>query len=115
MKLRILLMAVIVAVSVVARVGGSDFTKTGLIGIITDSSDVPIPYAVVFVHEGKGKMIVRKVNPDGSFQLLLPAGYYEVFFSAVGFAPSCRRIRLSPGEEKKLHPKLDPSLETLED
>ena len=67
MKLRILLMAVIVAVSVVARVGGSDFTKTGLIGIITDSSDVPIPYAVVFVHEGKGKMIVRKVNPDATF------------------------------------------------
>ena len=83
-----------------------------LAGTIADQMNVPIAKAHVWVHKSDGETsFSTTTDSQGRFSLNLTDGYYDVMFSAPGFAPSCKvfwsesdggktlKIRLRPDEE----------------
>jgi hypothetical protein len=70
------------------------------------TANTPIAKAFVLVHqpEGKKDFIVKVSN--GKFELSLPPGLYDVFVSASGFAPACKRIKISAGQSAAYNPRL---------
>jgi hypothetical protein len=78
-----------------------------LTGQVADAAaNTPIAKAFVLVHqpEGKKDFIVKVSN--GKFELSLPSGLYDVFVSASGFAPSCKKIKISAGQSAAFNPRL---------
>jgi len=77
-----------------------------LAGQVSDAANAPIAKAFVLVHqpEGKKDFIVKVSN--GRFELSLPPGLYDVFVSASGFSPSCKRIKISAGRSAVFNPLL---------
>ena len=80
-------------------------------GVITDSEGAAIARANVMVRgDASGSMVGlnneagTKRNVDlvtdskGYFSSELPPGFYDVFVSADGFSPQCRKIRITPGQ-----------------
>jgi len=70
------------------------------------AATTPIAKAFVLVHqpEGKKDFIVKVSN--GKFELSLAPGLYDVFVSASGFAPACKRIKISAGQSAGFNPRL---------
>jgi hypothetical protein len=95
---------------------------TGIKGTVTDTHGVVLPAGLkahVYVHwDASGADIGLKTNvgissdvslemdSQGHFQAELPPGFYDVFISAFGFSPTCRKIRVKPGEVVTFNPKL---------
>jgi hypothetical protein len=92
-------------------------------GTVTDSSDTPIPAAMVLIHwdsagitvglttnVGIREDLVIRTTGDGTFKAHLPPGFYDLFVAAKAFSPTCRKIRVKPGEEQEvaLHLIADP-------
>ena len=97
--------------------------KTGSKGTVKDSSDTPIPGAMVLIHwDSAGSAVSLTENigiradltirttDDGSFSVDLLPGFYDVFASASAFTPTCRKIRIKPGKPMDivLHMNADP-------
>ena len=86
-----------------------------LAGDVADKTEnALISTAFVFVHRPDGKKDVIVKVSDGRFQLSLPAGLYDVFIAASGFAPSCHKIRISVGRTTTLKPQLERDAESLD-
>ena len=78
-----------------------------LSGTVVDSQGAVIPKAYLSVHwdsvgldgvkDNLGTSDNKTVTTDatGHFSLELPAGVYDVFVSAAGFAPHCEKITLT--------------------
>jgi hypothetical protein len=83
-------------------------------GVITDKGEgVPISKAHVWIHEDNGGRVFSAI-PDGTghFSLHLPDGYYDVLFSASGFAPFCKKIWVHDGKVVTVEVRLGPDLDT---
>jgi hypothetical protein len=54
--------------------------------------------------------LVIRAKADGSFNVDLPPGFYDVFVAAMAFSPTCRKIRINQGQnlEVALHLNADP-------
>ena len=95
---------------------GQNDKPSGVSGVVADVAEsAPISYAVVFIHSGQGQLVSLRVDSQGKFAAPLQPGYYDIFFAAEGFAPSCQRFKLGLKEQKQINPKLGPSLDTLEE
>ena len=81
-------------------------------GEVTDVEGAVIGGAMVMIHwdsagstvglttnVGMRKDLIAKTDDKGSFAVELPPGFYDVFVSATGFTPACRKIRVgaAPG------------------
>lgn len=99
------------------------FGDTPFKGTVKDSSDTPISSAMVMIHwdsvrsnvgltsnVGIKEDLVIRTKVDGTFNVDLPPGFYDVFAAATSFSPKCRKIRLKPGEAQEitLRMNLDP-------
>jgi hypothetical protein len=85
-------------------------------GSVADAAEnAPIRYAVVLVRGGSGKKNVNaKVDERGRFGIVLAPGLYDVFVTADGFAPSCRKIEVSAGRIATFEARLKADTEHLE-
>lgn len=92
-------------------------------GTVTDSSSTPISAAMVLIHwdsagstvglttnVGIKEDLVIRTKGDGTFKVDLPPGFYDVFVAAMAISPTCRKIRIKPGEglEVTLRMNADP-------
>lgn len=86
--------------------GGTPFK-----GTVMDSLDTPIPAAMILIHwdsagstvglttnVGIKEDLVIRTKHDGTFEVDLPPGFYDVFVAAMAFSPTCRKIRMKLGE-----------------
>jgi hypothetical protein len=116
MKITVLTVFLLVAPTI--AFGDSSFR-----GTVTDSSETPISAAMVVIHwDSAGSTVglttnvgikdnlVIRTKGDGTFQVDLPPGFYDVFVAAMAFSPTCRRIRVKGGEglEVTLRMNADP-------
>jgi hypothetical protein len=110
----------LVVSSLMTSIGVAD---TRLKGIVTDSSRGAIPSAMVLIHwDSAGSTVGLTSNvgikadlvihskADGTFDVDLPSGFYDVFATATAFSPTCRKVRMKAGEtqEIKLQLKVEP-------
>jgi uncharacterized membrane protein len=99
------------------------FDQTRLKSIVTDSSGAAIASAIVLIHwDPAGSTVglasnvgikedrVVRTKEDGTFELDLPPGFYDIFATATAFSPTCRKVRMKGSEtqEIKLRLNLDP-------
>jgi len=88
-------------------------------GTVTDSAGDLLTNAQLVVHwDPSGSTAGLKTNvgiPEdrflktdthGAFYAEIPPGFYDVFVTAPGFSPDCRKIRLKPGENATFNSKL---------
>lgn len=59
------------------------FAQTRLTGVVVDAKNIPIPGSSVFLNNTS---IGTITDAKGSFDLLIPAGKYELIITSVGFA-----------------------------
>ena len=89
-------------------------------GAVTDSEGAAIRHATVRIHwDESGARVGLKTNVGikqdltastserGEFSMEVPPGFYDVFISANGFTPQCRKVRVRPGETASFSPKLN--------
>jgi hypothetical protein len=92
-------------------------------GTVKDASDTPISGAIVLVHwDSAGSSVgladnvgIRadltiETKDDGSFNVDLPPGFYDIFAAARAFTPTCRKVRIKLGKavDVVLRMKADP-------
>lgn len=88
-------------------------------GVVTGSAGTLLTNAQLVVHwDPSGSTAGLKTNvgiPEdrflktdthGAFYAEIPPGFYDVFVTAPGFSPDCRKIRLKPGENTTFNSKL---------
>jgi hypothetical protein len=112
--------ALLALLLITPTIGLSDTTFKGT---VTDSAAGPISGAMVLIHwdsagstvglttnAGIKEDLVIHTKVDGTFKVDLPPGFYDVFVAALAFSPTCRKIRLKPGEglEVTLRVNTDP-------
>jgi len=53
---------------------------------------------------------VIRTKEDGTFEVELPPGFYDIFVAAMAFSPTCRKVRIKPsgGLDVTLHMNADP-------
>jgi hypothetical protein len=87
-----------------------------LVGDVADKAEnAPIPKAFVLIHpdfQDQKDVIIKVV--DSRFQLSLAPGLYDVFVASSGFAPSCKKIKVSEGHTTAFKPRLEPDSEHME-
>ena len=89
-------------------------------GAVTDSEGAAIRHATVRIHwdesgarvglktnVGIKQDLTASTNERGEFSMEVPPGFYDVFISANGFTPQCRKVRVRPGETASFSPKLN--------
>jgi Carboxypeptidase regulatory-like domain len=70
-------------------------SQVGIKGRVTDKTEhAPIRNVFVLVHGGRGTDIHVRTDGTGVFWVQLPPGVYDLFFSAEGFLPSCRKVEI---------------------
>jgi hypothetical protein len=102
--------------SLMASIGVAD---TRLRGVVTDSSSGAIPGAMVLIHwDSAGSTVgltdnvgikahlVIRTKADGTFDVDLPSGFYDVFAAATAFSPTCRKVRMKAGETQEIKLRL---------
>jgi Carboxypeptidase regulatory-like domain len=89
-----------------------------LAGTVRDSEGAVIAKAHIVIHWdssganylkdniGIKEDIIATTDSNGGFSVDLPAGFYDVFVSAISFSPHCDKIRLKGKEPKKYEVKL---------
>jgi len=118
MKPKNLLYLFLVAISVGLLSGNAlskdDPLSSNFTGVVVDKAEgVAITRAHIWIHEDTGKRNFASL-PDrqGHFAVQLPDGYYDVLFSASGFAPVCKKIWIRTGHPIKLNAHMEPDLGT---
>jgi hypothetical protein len=99
-------------------IGGSSATGATLAGTVRDSEGAVIAKAHIVIHWdpsganylkdniGIKEDIISTTDSNGGFSVDLPAGFYDVFVSAISFSPICDKIRLKGNEPRKYEVKL---------
>lgn len=89
-----------------------------LSGVVRDSEGAVIAKAHVVIHWdssgsnylkdniGINEDITATTDSNGEFSADLPAGFYDVFVSAISFSAHCDKIRLKDNQSKKYEAKL---------
>lgn len=80
-----------------------------LTGRVTDTSEgAPVAQAYVLVHHSglSAGDVHLSVKRDGSFAAELPPGFYDVFVTAVGFAPTASKIQVREGQTTTYNPRI---------
>lgn len=112
------LVALIALFILLSTLGGSQQASRVshvLVGTISDQMNVPIAKAHVWVHRVDGEAsFSASTDSEGRFSLNLPDGYYDVMFSAAGFAPFCKVFWTETDGGKKLKIRLRPDEEHLQ-
>jgi hypothetical protein len=88
----------------------NDVWNATLNGSVTNERGAPVAAAFVIIHwdssdENSGKSVIMS-KPDetlwtdgrGAFTARLGPGFYDVFVTAKGLSPTCRKIRLNVSE-----------------
>ena len=89
--------------------------KGKLSGRVVDMNNLPIKYAFVFLHNTQGKSDVTvKLDEHGRFSLQPEVGLYDIFVTAEGFSPTCKRVEISEGHTTIYNARLKPDNEHLE-
>lgn len=92
MRLKILLFAVITLLVIQMN------AQTVISGLITDSLNVPIPYAHVFLSK---TTVGVMANPEGEYLLTIPQqGNYEIVVTCVGYSPKSKIINANDVEQR---------------
>ena len=93
-----------------------DAQGSELRGDVADMAEnAPIRDAFVLVHSGSGKGdTTAKLDEKGRFNVPLTPGLYDVFVTAEGFAPSCKKIEISTGHSTTFKVRLRPDAEHLQ-
>jgi hypothetical protein len=84
------------------------FGGTQVTGTVTDESGAVISGAMILIHwdsagskvglrsnVGIKKDLLLATDAKGSVTIELPSGFYDLFVSATGFTPVCRKTRLN--------------------
>jgi hypothetical protein len=88
-------------------------------GVVTDSAGTMLTDAQLAVHwdpsasttglkPNVGILEDRflKTDTHGAFYAEIPPGFYDLFVTAPGFSPACKKIRLTPDENATFNTKL---------
>ncbi len=114
--MKIIVLTVFLLVVPTIAFGDSSFN-----GKVTDSSDAPISAAMVLIHwdsagstvglttnVGIKEDLVIRTQGDGTFKVVLPPGFYDVFVAARAFSPTCRKIRVKQGDDLEVTLRMSP-------
>ncbi len=95
--------------------------QTRLKGIVTDAPGAAIANAMVLIHwdsdgstvglasnVGIKEDLVMRTKADGTFEVDLPPGFYDIFTSAMAFSPACRKVRMKGSETQEIKLRLKP-------
>jgi hypothetical protein len=70
-------------------------SQSGIKGTVTDKFEhAPIRSVFVLLRSNKGKDMVVRTDWSGTYTVRLPPGVYDVFLSAAGFSPVCRKVEI---------------------
>ena len=106
-----------VLLCLVAALGQSPSDKKGVLtGDVADvTENAPLPQAFVYIHGAAGGQSgAVGLDAAGRFMLSLTPGFYDVFVAADGFTPTCKRIRILPGETERYAARLRADVEHAE-
>ena len=93
-RVKVLLVAAIVILAGQASLFSQN---SGLSGTVVDQVEhAPIRNVCVLVHRNEGTDVHVRTDPGGRYSVQVPSGLYDVFVSAGGFAPSCRKVEIKP-------------------
>jgi hypothetical protein len=67
---------------------------SGIRGRIIDRSEAPIGNSFVLVHNRQAGDRSLLTDKTGIYDIELPPGIYDVFISAEGFSPACKKIEV---------------------
>jgi hypothetical protein len=83
-------------------------TSPTFLGTVLDKTDASgIPRAHIWIHEDSGRASFSlQPGRSGNFSINLPDGYYDVLFSASGYAPFCKKIWIRSGKLVKVQATL---------
>ena len=91
------------------------FASAGVLkGRVTNKSEgAPVGRAYILVHpSGTGSDVKPSVDPQGNFEVQLAPGFYDVFVTKVGFAPTCTKVEVTSDKPAIYNPRL--GISTLE-
>jgi len=75
--------------------GAQAQNQSGLRGKVVDSERAPIGNVFVLAHSRTGDGPHIRTDTAGYYEIQLPPGIYDVFVSAEGFSPACRKIEVN--------------------
>jgi hypothetical protein len=87
-----------------------------LVGRVVDASEgAAIKYAFVLVHRGQSQEDVKlSLDSEGRFSVRLAPGFYDVFITADGFTPTCKKLAVTSAKASIFNASLRPDLEHSE-
>lgn len=78
-----------------ALCGAQAEDQNGVRGRVVDKYEhAPIGNVFVLVHSRNGDDMHVRTDPAGVYEIQLPPGIYDVFASAEGFSPACRKLEV---------------------
>jgi hypothetical protein len=93
--------------------------QSAITGQITDSEGAVIANARVFVHWdssgstvgvrdniGTKQDVIAVTDTNGQYLANIPAGFYDVFVSAMAFTPTAAKVRVKQGQRTTFSTKL---------
>ena len=114
-KRRIQLFFAFATIIGLALCGAQAEDQTGLRGRVVDKSErVPIRNVFVLVHSRNGDDPHVRTDRAGIYEFQLPPGVYDVFLSAEGFSPACRKIEVKPHKMTKFDVTLEANILGME-
>jgi hypothetical protein len=95
-------------------------TQTGITGRVIDAEGAAIAKARVLVHWdpsgsrigltdniGAAQDVIAVTDSDGKYSVPIPAGFYDVFISAMAFTPRAAKLRVKQGQRVTYNAKLN--------
>ena len=85
-------------------------------GSVTDAAkNVFILHTFVLLrHSGSHGITTVTPGKDGQLDQALEPGVYDVFVTADGFVPSCKKLKITTGQTTTFNVRLKPDLEHLQ-
>ena len=76
------------------------------------ASNSPLGSAMLYIqHEGTSELLSTRVGNVGQFEIPLPAGEYNVFVVAQGYAPACKKVTIAPRKTEHFVARLNTDME----
>ena len=89
--------------------------QSGIRGRIVDKERAPIGNAFVLVHSRQGGDKDLRSDGAGIYEIELLPGIYDVFISAAGFSPACKKIEVDAHKMTKFDVVLEVNALGMED